>query len=96
MAGIAALLASVAVFAHGPVWGVHPTASLQILRAPHVQILIVPESGSRTKRTSCKADSSQARGFERKLLPVACEQPPRTSVNLNAATGGASWFFGGR
>jgi len=96
MAGIAALLASVAFFAHSPMWGVHPTASLQILRTPHVQILIVPLSRTGTKRTSCKADSSQASGFERKLLPVACEQPPRTKVNLNAATGGASWFFGGR
>ena len=92
MAAVAALLASVAVLAQAHVWSATEAASVTVARTPPVLIAIRPVTH---RTTSCKAESSHASGIERKLLPVACEQPPRSSIKVpNAATGGASWLFG--
>ena len=96
MLGVAALLAAFsAAIAQPQGLGVHRLTTLAILPAPHTQVLVLP-AARRSRLHSCSVQRSRPNGVERKVLPVACEQPPRSSVNMpNAATGGVSSVLGG-
>ncbi|HKI93459.1 MAG TPA: hypothetical protein VJ986_14245 [Gaiellaceae bacterium] len=96
MLGVAALLAAFsAALAQPPVGGVRPLTTFAVLPASHVRIVVLP-AARLTKLHSCSVQRSRPNGVERKVLPVACEQPPRSSVNVpNGATGGISPLLGG-
>lgn len=96
MTGVAALLAALSTAIAQPQGlGVQRLATFAILRAPHTQVLVLP-AARRPRLHSCSVQRSKTSGVARKVLPVACEQPPRSSVNVpNAATGGLSSFLGG-
>jgi len=96
MIGVAALLAAFStVFAPPRAGGVQRLSLLSVLRVQHVPVLVLP-AARRSRLHSCSVQRSQPNGVERKVLPVACEQPPRSSVNApNAATGGVAALLGG-
>ena len=94
MPGAAAFLAALlAALGHHPAHAVATRAALT-RAAPHVQIIVLPAARS-SKLRSCSTTQSQPTATGRKIVPVACEQPPRSNVTLpNAASGGLSSFFG--
>jgi hypothetical protein len=91
--GVAAFVAALALAAGQPA-ATGPATALSVLAAPHVRVLVLP-AAERARVKSCAAQRSQSNGVERNVLPVACEQPPRSSVNVpNGATGGLSPLLG--
>jgi hypothetical protein len=77
----------------------HPAPHSTVVRlalVPQAAHLQVAKPVSRPSRThSCSTTQAQSDAAVRKLLPVACEQPPRANVALpNAATSGLSSLFG--
>jgi hypothetical protein len=78
---VAALLAAVA-----PATTARPSVApaLRVLAPAHVWVLRRAPSGADRRTRTCNARGSQRRsnGVERKLAPVACEQPPRSKVIL--------------
>ena len=94
MPGAAAFLAALAAALGTPSGHAAPTAATLAARAPHVRVVVLPASHPSRLR-SCSTTQAQPTATGRKILPVACEQPPRSNVTLpNAASGGLSSFFG--
>jgi hypothetical protein len=62
--------------------------------APSLPVVLRVAHGSQAPAASCSARRAHASKFERKLLPVACEQPPRSQVKVDvlkhAATNAAT------
>jgi len=81
MPGVAAFLVALTAFAGQSPTGTARPLSLRGHDVSHVKILVVPKTRPSRLR-SCSAQRSQPGAFERKLLPVACEQPPRSQVAL--------------
>lgn len=75
----------------------HATAARTavVAKTPHVRIAVA--AAPRSSRVhSCSTTKAQPTATGRKVLPVACEQPPRSNLTLpNAATGGLSALLGG-
>ena len=79
MLGAAGLLVTVTALAGQSPTGAWQPLSVHVRSTPDAQVLVVP--GARASRLrSCSAQRSQPGTFERKLLPVACEQPPRSQL----------------
>jgi hypothetical protein len=79
MLGAAALLVTLTALAGQPPAGAWHPVSVHVRSTPDVKVLVVPEARASRLR-SCSAQRSQPGTFERKLLPVACEQPPRSQL----------------
>jgi hypothetical protein len=90
LAALAAALAAAVAQPGGPVS--RSGALLRTTRAPLPAVLVMPVAHHAQPR-SC---STQPAVAGRRFLPVACEQPPRSSVVLpNLASGGLSPLLGG-
>lgn len=89
---VAALLAAVA-----PATTARPSTApaLRVLAPVHISVLrrAVPQADTRTHTCNVRGSKRQSNDVERKLAPVACEQPPRSKVILTFQGG---LFGGGR
>jgi hypothetical protein len=95
MLGVAALAAALASALAQPGGLVSRPGAALVTRPAAPPVLLVPRDRASRRRT-CSAQRSQPGAGERKVLPVACEQPPRSNVTLpNAASGGLSSLLGG-
>jgi hypothetical protein len=81
MPGVAAFLVALAALAGQSPAGAAGPLGVHLVGAPHVRIVVVPRARPARLR-SCSAQRSQPGPLERKILPVACEQPPRSRVTL--------------
>jgi len=91
---VAAFLSALLAAIFGQTAGHAPAAHalVAVAKAPHV--LVVPTARS-TRVRACSTAQQQQNATARKVLPVACEEPPRSQVTLpNAATGTLSSLFG--
>jgi hypothetical protein len=82
---IAALLAALA----SPVTATHHSTFLAraTATAPRVQVLRAARPDERTRTCSARGQNTKAGRVERRLDPVACEQPPRSKVILTPLGG---------
>jgi|GEM_PF-7101666 hypothetical protein len=92
MHGLAALAAALAA-AVAPAPGLAPRPGALLLRTPRM-IPVLPVERRSHLRT-CSAQHSAPTIGGRRVLPVACEQPPRSSVTLPNLAGGLSSLLGG-
>jgi hypothetical protein len=94
MPGLAALAAALTAALAQPTGLVpRPGAALPLVTPPPLLALPVTR---RSRLRACTARSSRPTVAGRRLLPVACEQPPRSNVTLpNGATGALSSLLGG-
>jgi hypothetical protein len=81
MPGLAAFLVTLSALAGQLQTGAARPPSVHFRGTPHVKIVVVPITRASRIR-SCSAQRSQPGTLERKILPVACEQPPRSQVGL--------------
>ncbi len=92
MHGLAALAAALTAAVAQPTGLVSQPGALLRGRTPLPAVLVLPA----TRRAEPRSCSTQPAVAGRKFLPVACEQPPRSSVTLpNLASGGLSALLGG-
>jgi hypothetical protein len=92
MHGLAALAAALsAAVAPAPGLVARPGALLE--RMPRLTIRVLPVE-RRSGPRSCSAQHHAPTIGGRRLLPVACEQPPRSSVNVPNLAGGISSLLG--
>ena len=92
MPGVAAFLAALVTAAGHSAQAPTARAALDAA-APHAKVILVRTSRP-TKLRSCSTTQSQPTETGRKIAPVACEQPPKSQLGANAASGGLSSFFG--
>ncbi len=81
MPGVAAFLVALAALSGQPYTGSGQPLAVRFRSTPHVKILVVPRARPSRLR-SCSAQRSRPDAVERKILPVACEQPPRSRITL--------------
>jgi hypothetical protein len=91
--GVAAFAAALVAAFGRPVTVPH-VGKLVVLYGPRIPLVVLPGDAQRLR--SCHAQRSRPSAVERRVLPVACEQPPRSQVTLpNGATGALSPLLGG-
>jgi hypothetical protein len=81
MPGVAAFLVALTALAAQSPAGTTGSPGVHFRSAPHVRVLVLPKTRA-ARLHSCSAQRSQPGPLERKILPVACEQPPRSHVSL--------------
>ena len=83
---VAALLAAVApsTTARQP-----PPQAVLVAPTPQIRVLRIPvaEADRRTRTCNARGSQRQSNRVERRLQPVACEQPPRSKVILTLEGG---------
>ena len=87
------VLVAVAALAFAPAAGANrsPLAPSvpSLIRLSH-SITLAGSASKRQQTASCSVRRAHGNAVERKILPVACEQPPRSEVKINLAKQGAA------
>ena len=82
------VLVAVAALAFAPAAGANrsPLAPSvpSLIRLSH-SITLAGSASKRQQTASCSVRRAHGNAVERKILPVACEQPPRSEVKINLA-----------
>ena len=88
---LAATAAAVLLLALVPAAGATRPPLAPSMRAVSIWVRPLHLAGTGSRQTaSCSAHREHAGALERRLLPVACEQPPRTQLRIDALTHAAA------